>query len=95
VRLRSGDGAEQVVLGVHLMGSPGFAVIDGVPSPTAEPFGLHDGLPTAVLDAAREWERHVVEVETGLTPRSEPGAAPRPGYDPCTTTLTRLRQLVT
>ena len=87
VRLRSGDGAEQVVLGVHLMGSPGFAVIDGVPSPTVEPFGLLDGLPTAVLDAAREWERHVVEVETGLTPGSEPGAAPRPGYDPGTTTL--------
>ena len=87
VRLRSGDGGEQVVLGVHLMGSPGFAVIDGVPSPTVEPFGLLDSLPTPVLDAAREWERHVVEVETGLAPGSEPGAAPRPGYDPATTTL--------
>lgn len=87
VRLRSGDGGEQVVLGVHLMGSPGFAVIDGVPSPTVEPFGLLDSLPTTVLDAAREWERHVVEVETGLAPGSDPGAAPRPGYDPATTTL--------
>src|SRR6476661_7110724 len=87
VRLRSGDGGEQVVLGVHLMGSPGFAVIDGVPSPTVEPFGLLDSLPTPVLDAAREWERHVVEVETGLAPGSEPGAAPRLGYDPATTTL--------
>jgi putative transposase len=87
VRLRSGDGGEQVVPGVHLMGSPGFAVIDGMPSPTVELFGLLDSLPTAVLDAAREWERHVVEVETGVAPGSEPGAAPRPGYDPATTTL--------
>jgi hypothetical protein len=49
VRLRSGDGAEQVMLGGHLMGSPGFALIDGVPSPMVEPFGLLDSLPTAVL----------------------------------------------
>jgi putative transposase len=69
------------------MGNPGFAVIDGVPSPTVEPFGLLDSRPTAVLDAAREWERHVVEVETGLAPGSDPGAAPRSGYDPATTTL--------
>ena len=38
VRLRSSDGAEQVVLGVHLMGSLGFAVIDGAPTPELEPF---------------------------------------------------------
>jgi hypothetical protein len=92
VRLRSGDGAEQVVWGVHLMGSPGFAVIDAAPSPTVEAFGLLEGLPTAVLDAAREWERHVVEVDTGLAPGVEPGVTPRPGYDPATTTLIQRDQ---
>lgn len=87
VRLRSADGPEQVVLGVHLMASPGFAVVDGEPTPTVEPFGLLDSLPTAVLDAAREWQQHVVEVETGLQPDAEPEATPRAGYDPSVTTL--------
>ena len=47
-----------------------------------EPFGLLDGLPEEVLAAARDWERHVVEVETGLAPDAKPSAEPRPGYDP-------------
>jgi len=87
VRLRSGHGTEQVVLAAHLMASPGFAVVDGAPLPEMAPFGLLDALPAAVLDAAREWERHVVEVETGLPPDSAPGVAPRAGYDPAVTTL--------
>ncbi len=87
VRLRSADGAEQVVLGVHLMASAGFAVVDGEPTPMVEPFGLLDSLPTGVLDAARDWEQHVVEVETGLRPDAEPDATPRAGYDLSVTTL--------
>jgi putative transposase len=87
VRLRSANGAESVALVGYLLASPGFGLIDGAPTSELEPFGLLDSLPAAVLDAAREWERHVVEVETGLTPGSQPGAAPRPGYDPATTTL--------
>ncbi|MDQ2739581.1 MAG: integrase, partial [Actinomycetota bacterium] len=87
VRLRSGEGIEQVVLGTHLMASPGFMVVDGAPMPEMEPFGLLDALPAEVLDAAREWERHVVEVETGLPPGSVAGAEPRAGYDPAATTL--------
>ena len=67
VRLRSDDGAESVVLVAYLLASPEFGLINGAPAPSVEPFGLLDGLPTAVLDAARDWERHVVEVETGLT----------------------------
>lgn len=87
VRLRSNDGAVQVVLGTHLMAAPGFTVIDGVSAPEMEPFGLLDGMPPAVLEAAREWERHVVEVETGWPPGSEPGQAPRAEFDPAATTL--------
>ncbi len=52
-----------------------------------EPFGLLDSLPAEVVAAAREWEGHVVEVETGLPPRAEPGSTPREGYDPIVTTL--------
>jgi putative transposase len=87
VRLRSGDGSEQVVLGTHLMASPGFAVIEGTGLPAVEPFGLLDGLPDAVLEDARGWERHLVEVETGLPPSCPPEMCPRPGFDPAATTL--------
>jgi hypothetical protein len=87
VRLRSPDGAEQVVLGTRMMASPGFEVTGGAALPAVEPFGLLDSLPAAVLAAAREWERHVVETETGLPPDALPGTVPRPGFDPVVTTL--------
>jgi putative transposase len=87
VRLRTVDGADSVVLAGHLMASPGFAVIDSEPAPSVEPFALLDSLPGAVLDTAREWERHVVEIETGLPPGAEPGVAPKPEYDPTSTTV--------
>ena len=87
VRLRSAGGADTVVLAAYLMASPGFAVVDGASAPTVEPFGLLDALPDAVIDAARVWERHVVEVQTGLPPDAVVGVGPRPGYDPDTTTV--------
>jgi transposase InsO family protein len=87
VRLRAAGGAESVVLAAHLMGAPDFAVVDGEPLPQLEPFGLLDSLPTEALEAAKEWERHVVEVSTGLLPGAPPGTMPRPEYDPATRTL--------
>ncbi|MGH3967787.1 MAG: integrase, partial [Mycobacterium sp.] len=36
---------------------------------------------------AREWDRHVVEVEIGLPPDAGPGTVCRPGYDPADTTV--------
>jgi hypothetical protein len=87
VRLRTVDGADSVVLAGHLMASPGFAVVDSEPAPSVEPFALLDSLPGAVLDTAREWERHVVEIETGLPPGAEPGVAPKPECDPTRTTV--------
>ena len=92
VRLRAQDGSEQVVLASYLMAAPDFAVAGGIPVPGVEPFGLLDGLPEEVLAAARDWERHVVEVETGLAPDAEPGAEPRPGYDPQARTLAQRTQ---
>ncbi len=85
VRLRERAGTEQVVLAAYLVAAPDFAVLDSAAvAPAVEPFGLLDGLPDEALAEARGWERHVVEVETGLPPDTEPGAAPRPGYDPAT-----------
>lgn len=92
VRLRSSAGAEQVVLGSYLMAAPGFGVVSGSPAPTVEPSGLLDGLPDDVIAAAREWQRHVVEVETGLAPGAAPGTCPRPQYDPASQTLTQREQ---
>ena len=92
VRLRSDDDGESVVLAAYLMASPEFAVIDSAPTPSVEPFGLLDSLPAAVLEAAREWGLHVVEVETGLPPNPPPEATPREGYDPLATNLAQRDQ---
>jgi transposase InsO family protein len=92
VRLRSAAGAESVVLASHLMSSPGFAVVDGEPLPELEPFGLLDSLPADVLATAKEWERHVIEITTGLPPDPVPDAVPRAEYDPATRTLTQREQ---
>jgi transposase InsO family protein len=92
VRLRSDVGAESVVLVAYLMASPEFAVIDGAPTPSVEPFGLLDGLPVKVLEQAREWQHHIVEVETGLPPNPLPGATPRAGFDPASTTIAERDQ---
>jgi hypothetical protein len=60
VRLRSGTGAEQMILAGYLMASPGFAVVDGEPMPAVEPFGLLDAVADEALSAAKQWERHLV-----------------------------------
>ena len=76
VRLRSTDGRETVVLAAYLMAAPEFAVIDAAPLPPVEPIGLFDALPVEVRDDACAWERHVVEVETGLPPGAAVGTIP-------------------
>ena len=92
VRLRAQDGGEQVVLASYLMAAPDFAVTGGEPVLRVDSFGLLDSLPGEVLAAARDWERHVVEVDTGLAPGAEPGTTPRPEYDPQATTLAQRTQ---
>jgi putative transposase len=92
VRLRSVAGRHSVVLASYLTAAPDFAVTEGEPVPELEPFGLLDSLPAVVLAAAREWERHVVEVQVGLPPDAEPDAVPRPQYDPATQILAAREQ---
>jgi transposase InsO family protein len=88
VRLRSDEaGADQVVLAGHLMASPDFTLVGAGTAPQVEPFGLLDGLPEDVLAAAKQWERHIVEVETGLPPHPSPDAIPKPEYDPARNSL--------
>lgn len=87
VRLRSSGGSETVVLASYLMASPGFAVTGADPSARLEPFGLLSTVPASVLAAAQEWERHVVEVKTGMPLDAAPESTPQPEYDPATRSL--------
>ncbi|WP_229813531.1 integrase catalytic domain-containing protein [Lentzea flava] len=54
-----------------------------------EPLSLLETLPPDVVARARDWERHVLEVETGLTPGA---TAPRSGFDPVATTVEQRDQ---
>ena len=80
---RANSGAASVRLASYLLACPDFALIDGTPMPTLEPFGLLDSLPAEVVDRARDWERHLVEVVTGLPP----GAARAPCHGRNTTLI--------
>jgi hypothetical protein len=87
VRLADTGGAVLVVAVAHLLTSVGFAVVaGGGPVPLASAM-LTPGLPEAAAERARFWERHVVEVMTGLPPDAAEGARPRPGYDPAVHTV--------
>jgi hypothetical protein len=87
VRLADPAGVAQVVLG-HLPTSPGFALLDGsVQAARVEPLRLIEGLPQEVMAHAHTWERHVLEVLTGLPPNAPTGAAAREEYDPALRSL--------
>ncbi|WP_258527971.1 TnsA-like heteromeric transposase endonuclease subunit [Streptomyces sp. NBRC 110611] len=92
VRLRSAGGAESVVLASYLMAAPDFVVTGAEPLPEMEPSGLLETLPEPTRAAAERWQRHVVEVDTGLLPGAEPGTPPREEYDPATRSLTERMQ---
>ena len=93
VRLADQYGVASLVLFSHLISSEGFELLDSRPETVPiTPFGLLDTVPEPMLARARLLERHLVEAETGLAPDAEPGAVPRPEYDPKWHTLTeRLR----
>lgn len=46
------------------------------------PHGLLDTLPAAVVEQARWWEGHILEVLHGWSPDAAPGSVPRPEFDP-------------
>lgn len=87
IRLMADSGEVTVVAMAYLAAAPDFAVIGAGPSAKVSPEGLLGSLPRRVADAARKWERHLTEMETGLPPGAAPGTAPRPEYDPVATSL--------
>jgi hypothetical protein len=92
VRVRLvGEAGDQVVLLTHLVAAEDFALIEQS-CETARPGLLADLLedvPAELAERARWWERHVLEVESGLVPGAPIGTAPRRQYDPA---LTGLRE---
>ena len=82
VRLAADDGAGSVVSWVHLQSAADFVVLTGSPAPVLPPFGLLETVPDRVLERARWWERHIVELQTGCLPGAEEVSRPRAQYDP-------------
>jgi hypothetical protein len=92
VRL-AGPGGEVVTVTVSgLLAGEGFAVLDSRPRPGMPQVSVLDGLPAQAAEEARWWERHIVEVLTGVPPDVGEGTVPRPEYDPAVVTLTRREQ---
>jgi hypothetical protein len=81
IRLVSASGATTVVALPHLLAALDFELVGAAPALRVDPHGLLEALPARVLQAARDWERHLIEVETGLTSDAQ-DAVPRPEYDP-------------
>lgn len=88
VRLQDGHGATALVLFAHLVAAEDFELLAGQPTAVPlPPFGMLDTVPGPVLARAQLWERHLIEVETGLPPDSTEDTRPRPEYDPRWRTL--------
>ncbi len=90
LRLLSDSGESTLVALGYLLAADDFELIGaGAPLPGLGPIGLMDSLPEPVRDAALAWERHLVEIETGLAPDAPPGAVGRPEYDPARWSITQ------
>jgi hypothetical protein len=83
-------------LAVHLgdlQADPDFEIVGSsgrLPVPAS---GLMDGLAEHLVEEARWWERHVLEVIYGVGPDAPPGAVGRPEYDPARSTLTQRERV--
>jgi putative transposase len=91
VRLVDVTGSASIVLVGHLLADPSFELLTRR-RPSLPALGTLERLPAEVLAAARWWERHLVEVLTGVPPDAMPGTVPRPEYDPARWSL-RQREL--
>lgn len=66
IRLMADSGEVMVAAMAYLAGAPDFAVIGAGPAARVSPEGLLESLPAKVVQAARDWERHLTEMETGF-----------------------------
>ncbi|MEU5743706.1 hypothetical protein ABZ784_37740 [Streptomyces tendae] len=92
IHLLDPDGGGEVVLAGHLFADPGFTVV-GADAPQAAPqWGLFETAPAAARERALAWQRHVREVECGLTGGPGSEGTVRPQYDPQRHTLAEREQ---
>ena len=84
-RLADVTGSETSMTLAELLSAPGFRMVARPPA-ALPPQGLMDALPEEAADQARWWERHIIEVITGVPPDAVAGTRPRPEYDPETRT---------
>lgn len=87
IRLLSAAGQTTVVALGYLLAAEDFELVGAAPAPKVDPLGLLETLPEKVVQAARTWERHLIEVDTGVAPDAPEGTLPRPEYDPVTHSL--------
>jgi transposase InsO family protein len=88
-----GPGGPSVVLLTHLLGAADFVVLSAVGTGARVPAAaLLEGVPAGAVARAAWWERHVVELLTGLAPDAAPGTAVRAEYDPASVSL-RAREM--
>jgi hypothetical protein len=91
VRLADVTGAVTEMPTAGLLADPSLELVTGSRVPVAPQPAL-ERLPAETVEAARWWERHLIEVITGVPPDSPPGTRPRPAYDPARRSL-RQREL--
>ena len=91
VRLADVTGAVIEVPTAGLLADPSLELVTASRVPMAPQPAL-ERLPAETVETARWWERHLIEVITGVPPGSPPGTGPRPEYDPARRSL-RQREL--
>ena len=91
VRLADVTGAVTEVPTAGLLADPSLELVTASRVPMAPQPAL-ERLPAETVETARWWERHLIEVITGVPPGSPPGTRPRPEYDPARRSL-RQREL--
>jgi putative transposase len=92
IRLADEQGTGMLVDQVHLQTAKDFAVLGVGDHAPLSSSTLLDHLPRPVADRARWWQRHIVEILTGLPPDAPAGARGKPEYDPTCRSLAQREQ---
>ena len=92
IRLAGRDGQVTGIAMSELLSADGFALVDTRPRAPVPEAALLNDLPEEAVARALWWQRQIVEVLRGVPPDAEPGALPRPEYDPSAVSLTRREQ---
>ncbi len=92
VHLVDAAGIKSVASLAELFSSPRNRCAAGAAEGSVASSGLAPSVPASLVERARWWEQHIIEVLTGMPPEAGPGAAASPGYDPNMTTL-RQREI--